>query len=57
MMTRKVFTRKNKKCYTYLPIAHNRSSLSTGHQTVLIKNYYCHYCYYLMASGKGRSNI
>ena len=35
---------ENKRCYVYLPITHNRPSLSRHHQRVTIMNHCC-YCY------------
>ena len=35
-----IFTRKNKRCYIYLPIRYNRPSLCRGHQTVTIMKYF-----------------
>ena len=37
------FTRKNKRCYVYLPPPYNRPSLSRDHQTVTIMNHCCYF--------------
>ena len=40
----KISTRKNKRCYYYIPIPYNRPSLSRDHQTVTIMKHCC-YCF------------
>ena len=48
-----IFIRKNKRCYVYLPIPHNRPSLSKDHQTVPIMNHCC-YCFDRLWKAKGK---
>ena len=39
-----IFTRKNKRCYVYIPIPYNRYSISRDHHTATIMNHCC-YCF------------